>query len=131
MLRRVQLRAVRRVRHRRVVAVVTVGQTDDVAAKVSVLEVCVARLGTHRGALAAANVAQWAIATAELGRVPTTVEYSDYWAINERSGWRHRARVHEGLGDQWPAVVEQLARRLGERRSPRAVMSLPAPALAV
>lgn len=87
---------------------------------------CVRTLGVHRGAIAAARVAQWAIATAELGHVPTTVEYSEWWAIDERTGWRHRALAHEALGEEWQTVVERLAREIERRqdRSPRAVQQL-------
>lgn len=106
----------------------TVGQNRTVAAKrVSVLQACVARLGAHRGARAAANVAQYAITTRELGHVPTTVEYADYWALSERSGWDHRARVKSVFGDDWREVVETVAAEI-ERRSTREVMGLPIPA---
>ncbi|HEY8773078.1 MAG TPA: hypothetical protein VIM05_00795 [Gaiellaceae bacterium] len=93
----------------------------------TVLEVCVARLGVHRGALAAANVAQWAMATRDLGHVPTTVEYAEYWSISERNGWLHRSRIRAALGDEWPVVVEKLAAYVGDIRSPRAAMKLRAP----
>jgi hypothetical protein len=87
---------------------------------------CVAKLGVHRGAIAAARVAQWALATAELGQMPTTVEYAEWWALDERTGWRHRALVHQALGDDWQAVVEDLAAEIKRRqaRSPRAVQQL-------
>lgn len=96
----------------------------------SVQRFCVRKLGVHRGALAAARVAQWAIATAELGHVPTTVEYAEWWAIDERTGWRHRALVHEAFGDEWQPVVERVAAELVRRgaRSPGAVQQLPVPA---
>jgi hypothetical protein len=96
------------------------------AKTMSVHRYCVRKLGVHRGAIAAARVAQWAIATAELGHLPTTVEYSEWWAVTERTGWYHRAAVHAALGDEWPQVVEQLARLAQERkaRSPRAVQQL-------
>jgi hypothetical protein len=90
---------------------------------VTVLEVCVRRLGVHRGAVAAANVAQWALAADSLGHFPTTVEYAEWWAISERTAWRHRARCHSALGDDWQNVVESIAREIDER-SPRAVMKL-------
>lgn len=94
--------------------------------RVTVLRACVERMGAHRGAIAAANVAQLVIATSELGHFPTAVEYADYWAIDERSAWRHRARARDGLGDEWQDVVSALARRTSSR-SPRAVISLPVP----
>lgn len=93
----------------------------------TVLEVCVARLGVHRGAVAAANVAQWAIATHELGHVPTTVEYAEYWAIAERSGWNHRARIRDALGEDWQPVVESIAAAAGKTQSRAAVMRAPLP----
>lgn len=93
---------------------------------VSVHRHCVLKLGVHRGAIAAARVAQWAIATAELGHVPTTVEYSEWWAVDERTGWRHRAAVSAALGEDWQPVVERIAAEAQRRqaRSPRAVQAL-------
>ncbi len=109
----------------------SVGQTATVAAekRVSVLNVCTARLGLHRGALAAANVAQLAMTTADLGHWPSATEYADYWAITERTAWYHRSRAREVFGDDLQTVVEQLARDVARKRarSPRAVMQLPAP----
>jgi hypothetical protein len=98
------------------------------AKRQTVLQAATAKLGVHKGALAAANAAQWAMATADLGHVPTTVEYSEWWNIDERTGWRHRARVREALGDDWPTVVEALAAEISKRslRSPRSVVALPA-----
>jgi hypothetical protein len=95
----------------------------------TVLEVSVAKLGVHRGALAAAQVAQWALATCELGHVPTTVEYSEFWCVTERTGWLHRAHVRDVFGDEWPAVVQSLSEHI-EKKSPRAVTKLAVPALA-
>ena len=99
----------------------------------TVLQACVARLGVHRGAVAAANVAQLAITTVELGHFPTAVEYADYWAVIERTAWHHRRRAREGLGEGWQEIIEQLAAAAVRRRarSPRAVMSLPVPPGAV
>lgn len=87
------------------------------------------RLGVHKGALAAANVAQWALATYDLGHVPTVVEYAEYWAIAERTGWLHGKRAADVFGkDEWRSVVEAVAAEITQRRSPRAVMALPLPA---
>ena len=93
----------------------------------TVLQVCVAALGVHRGALAAANVAQHAMATCELGHVPTATEYAEYWAMHERSAWRHRERVREVFGEDWREVVEAVAAQISDERSPRAVANLSAP----
>lgn len=90
----------------------------------TVLDVCTERLGVHRGAIAAARVAQWALATADLGHVPTTVEYANWWAVTERTGWNHRSACRDVFGDDWPDVVEFVARQIGDRRSPREVMRL-------
>lgn len=75
----------------------------------TVLEVCVERRGVHKGALAAANVVQHAIAQDALGHFPTGVEYSEYWSISDRSAWRHRARARAAFGDELETVVAQLA----------------------
>lgn len=87
---------------------------------------CVNKLGVHRGAIAAARVAQWSLVAAELGRVPTTVEYAEWWAIDERTGWRHRAAVQAALGDDWPPIIEHLAQAAAaqQARSPRAIQQL-------
>jgi len=101
----------------------TVATTEQ---RMSIQRACIARLGVHRGAVAAARVAQWAMTTADLGRVPTTVEYSEWWAVTERTGWNHRALVHEALGEDWPTVVERVAEVVAAKklRSPRAVQQL-------
>lgn len=101
-------------------------QTDTVAERLSVLDYCTARVGLHRGGLAAAAVAQYAMTTADLGRLPSTTEYRDWWNISERTAWRHRERMHEVFGDEWRAVVERVAAEVKRRhaRSPRAVMQL-------
>jgi hypothetical protein len=95
----------------------------------TILEVCVANAGVHRGALAAAYVAQAAITTHELGRVPTVAEYAEYWAVDERTGWRHSVKMTDALGMDWRPVVAEVAKVVGDRRSPRAVTKLPAPQL--
>ncbi len=93
---------------------------------VSVHRFCVKKFGVHRGAIAAARVAQWAMVTAELGRVPTTVEYAEWWYVDERTGWRHRALVHAAFGDEWPMTIEHIAAEASRKaaRSPRAVQRL-------
>ena len=93
---------------------------------VSVHRYCVLKLGVHRGAIAAARVAQWAITTQELGHVPTTVEYAEWWAVSERTGWNHRALIQEALGGEWASVVTRIAVEVGRwrTRSPRAVQRL-------
>ena len=90
------------------------------------LELCVAAKGVHRGAVVAAHIAQWAMTTEALGRVPTTVEYAEWWAVDERTGWRHRAEARDVFGDSWSEVVSQLADEMGRRkvRSPRGVFGL-------
>lgn len=98
----------------------------------TVLDICVARVGVHRGAVAAAAVAQYALTTVELGHVPTTDEYIAEWAISERTGWRHRERMTAVFGEAWPDVVAAVAAEV-ERRSvrlPARAMALVVPALA-
>jgi hypothetical protein len=97
-----------------------------VARQPTILEQCVRRRGVHRGALTAAHVAQWAIATADLDRVPTGSEYAEFWAVSERTAWYHRAGMREVYGERWPELVEQVAQVIvkGGERSPRRVMSL-------
>ena len=97
---------------------------------ISVIDYCVARHGVHKGAFVAAHVAQWAIVSRELGHVATTVEYSEYWFCDERSGWRHRADIASVFGEEWPRVVEAVAAEIDGRLSPRAVSKLTVPAFA-
>lgn len=96
-------------------------------ARVTVLQACVSVLGVHKGALAAANVAQLVMTTAELGHFPTNDEYAEYWAVSERTGWLHRSRGRDVFGDDLEDVVAQLAKRIGDARTPRSVMGLTAP----
>ncbi|MBA3660054.1 MAG: hypothetical protein H0W67_10695 [Gemmatimonadales bacterium] len=92
----------------------------------TVLEACVRASGMRRGGLTASFVAQWAITAAELGHVPTTVEYGEWWYIDERTGWRHRAAIRDVFGDNWQEVIEMVAADIKRRRlrSPRDVMRL-------
>lgn len=80
----------------------------------SVQEVCIRRLGLHRGAIAAARVAQLAIAQRDLGHWPTAVEYAEYWSVIERTAWNHRAAALAGVvgpeleGDDALAVLKSV-----------------------
>jgi hypothetical protein len=51
-----------------------------------------------------------------LGKFPTTLEYADDWAIDERSAWRHREKMRDALGDDWPEVVAHVAREVERRQ---------------
>ena len=84
--------------------------------QVSILELCVSRVGVHRGALAASYVARYAMTQQRLGKFPTALEYADDWAIIGRAAWDHRRRMQEALGDDWPAVVECVAREIDRRQ---------------
>lgn len=92
----------------------------------TVLEACVAVKGVHRGAFAAAHIAQLAMQTRELGRIPSAVEYADWWAVDERTAWRHRAEARDVFGDAWEDVVLVLVAEMDRRsvRSPRGVQEL-------
>jgi hypothetical protein len=95
----------------------------------SILDYCVRSAGVHRGALVAAWVAQWAMTANDLGRFPTAVEYAEWWAVDERTAWRHRAGIRDVFGDVEP-IVMAVASGVDGRRSPRAVMGLPVPVVA-
>lgn len=75
----------------------------------TVLDYCVAKHGLHRGAFTAAYACQHAICMVDIGHLPTHREYAEYWAVDERSSKNHRARVRDVFGDEWEAVVRQLA----------------------
>jgi hypothetical protein len=91
----------------------------------TVLEACVVKLGVHRGAIVAAYVAQYAIAADELGHVPSTSEYRDYWAISERTAWLHRSKMRDVFGEEWRTVVESVVAAMGKSRSPRKLIRTP------
>jgi hypothetical protein len=96
----------------------------------TVLEACVAKQGVHKGAFTAAWTGQYALATVELGHVPSNREYAEYWAMDERNGWDHRARIKDVFGEKWPEVVQYLADEI-ERRKTRSlakVRAIPLPA---
>jgi hypothetical protein len=82
----------------------------------SVLDLCVARVGVHRGALAASYVARYAMTQMRLGRFPTAVEYADDWVITERTAWNHRAAMQAALGDDWPQIVAHVADEIERRK---------------
>ena len=82
----------------------------------------------HRGAIAASYVARYAMTMHRLGKFPTAVEYADDWAIDERAAWRHRARIREAIGEEWPAIVEHVAGQIGDRMNERTAMRVPSPA---
>jgi hypothetical protein len=92
----------------------------------TVLQACTRKRGVHKGAITAAHVAQMAIATAELGHVPTNAEYCDWWALDDRTGWRHRAGVRDVFGDEWATVVQVVADEIRRRhmRAPRDVLKV-------
>lgn len=83
---------------------------------VSVLDLCIAGAGVHRGALAASYVARYAMTQTRLGKFPTAVEYADDWAMAERSAWHHRAAMTQALGDDWPTIVEWVADEISRRQ---------------
>ena len=88
---------------------------------------CVKKLGVHKGALAAARVAQYAMTTADLGHVPSNTEYCSWWVITTRTGFHHRALIKAAFGEDWRPVVEQLAAEIVRRgnRSPGVIKSMP------
>lgn len=79
------------------------------------IKVCVRELGPKRGGMAAAAIVSYAIATADLGHVPTAVEYAEWFGVSERTAWRHRERCRDVFGDRWRDVVGDLANELRRR----------------
>lgn len=94
----------------------------------TVLEQCVAARGVHRGALTAAHIAQYAMATRALGRIPGAETYADYWSVDERTAWRHRQGIREVYGDKWREVVQLVADELGDQLSPKSARTVEVPA---
>jgi hypothetical protein len=95
----------------------------------TILEACVATHGIHRGAIVAANVAKAAIAAVELGHVASGNEYAEFWAIDQRTSFRHFEGIADVFGPDWRDVVEQLAKRAEARgdRKARSVTKYPLP----
>lgn len=85
----------------------------------SILEACVAVRGVHAGALTAAHVAQVAMTTAELGRVPSGREYAEFWAVSERTSFKQWEGIAEVFGPDWREVVEKVAAQIAEKRERR------------
>lgn len=87
----------------------------------TLLAVCVARSGgklraSWHGLKVCEYVIEWAIVAHELERMPTTEEYREWWAISERSAWRHRAAIRELFpGDEFPRLVEGVAAQMTAR----------------
>jgi hypothetical protein len=92
-----------------------------------VLEACVRRYGLHKGAVRAADVGKWVIATQALGQVPTVEAYCEWWAVTERTGWRHAATCRELFGDEWRGVVLVLAAKAEDRLSVKRALSVGLP----
>lgn len=85
----------------------------------SILEACVAVRGVHAGALTAAHIAQVAMTTAELGRVPSGNEYADYWAVSARTSFKQWEGIAEVFGPDWRDVVVKIADEINEKRERR------------
>lgn len=97
----------------------------------TLLAVCVAALGVHRGALTAAWLVEHALATRGLGHVPTAAEYAEWAFVEERTAWRRRASLRAVFGDDgWREVVARLAElpELDRSGSLRRLVEIPVPA---
>src|SRR4051794_19754623 len=72
-----------------------------------------------KGAMVAARIIQWAMVSNELGRVATTAEYAEHWSVTERTGWNHRALIHEAFpGDELERIVSDVAREIATGATP-------------
>lgn len=86
----------------------------------SVLELCVAGAGLHRGAFAASYVARYAMTANRLGgKFPSAAAYAEDWKIPERTAWVHRQKMRAALGDGWQDVVMFVAGEIDSRTSER------------
>jgi len=102
----------------------------------TLLELCVGRAGGNvraswRGLKVCEYVIEWSIAAQALGKMPTTVEYAEWWAMSERSAWRHRAAIRELFpGEEFPRLVEAVSVQMTARLAAgprRRLHDLPAP----
>lgn len=86
----------------------------------SVLDHYTENYGVHRGAIRAAHFIQIALVAWEKGRDFSNGDYAEYWGVDERTGWMHRAEAREVFGDGWRDVAVALADRMDREgiRSP-------------
>lgn len=63
----------------------------------TLIELCVERVGFRRGAKVMAFVIAWGRAKEALGHVPGVEEYADYWKVNHRTAWREIALFREAF----------------------------------
>jgi hypothetical protein len=111
----------------------------------TLIEICVARAiresggdpsslmagvkSVPRGTRVAGYIAQWAMASNEVGKFATTVEYTEHLGIDERTGWRHRAAIHALFSDDEFRVLVDAVREL-VRRGERNPLAAEVPVLA-
>lgn len=67
--------------------------------------------GVHKGAYRASQMVQMALVAIEYGHDWSASQYADYWAVEERVAFQHRAYAKEVYGDQWRDAVWELAQR--------------------
>jgi hypothetical protein len=88
----------------------------------TLLELCVRRVGFRRGARVGAFVVAWGVARRELGRRPTVEEYAAYWKQPRTSAFREQEWFREAFPEcETPDPLLDLMERegLGERLDPR------------
>lgn len=80
----------------------------------TVLDHYTATFGVHKGAYRAAEMVQIAMVVREHGRDFSNPRYIEYWGVEERTGWLHRAHAREVYGDGWRDVAQALADAMDE-----------------
>jgi hypothetical protein len=76
-------------------------------------------------------VALVVMATGDLGHFPSSREYAEWGALNQRTAFRQWEGIREVFGDEWRTVIERLAAEVDRRasgRRPGVITKLPVPA---
>jgi hypothetical protein len=93
----------------------------------TVLDAYTERYGVRKGAVRAAHFAQMVIVAVDLGDDWTAPQYADYWSVDERTVFNHRAEAVEVYGENWRQAVSNVAAVVRKRnvRSPGGIVRLP------
>jgi hypothetical protein len=102
----------------------------------TLLELCVAKGGTLKGARVAAFISCWAIASNAKGGPITLDDYAEWWCENERTAFRHQANFRALFPhlETPQLIVDELLRHAADRLAEQGMKSLmgqPAPSLAL
>lgn len=78
----------------------------------TVLDHYTERYGVTKGAYRAAHFIQIAAVVREHGRDHSAREYAEFWGVDERTAFLHRAEAREVYGEGWRDVAVSLVEAL-------------------